>query len=135
MKNKLITIILSIFFCSNLHSQNLSIESEIISLDKNKNTSIFENKVSIITETGKKITSDYAEYNKELGYIKLKNNIIATDEKNNIIKTNFAEYFENKQVLKTEGFTKVITSENYTIETQDVIVDNINKVINSKKKN
>ncbi len=134
MKNKLITIILSIFFCSNLHSQNLSIESEIISLDKNKNTSIFENKVSIITETGKKITSDYAEYNKELGYIKLKNNIIATDEKNNIIKTNFAEYFENKQVLKTEGFTKVITSENYTIETQDVIVDNINKVINSKKK-
>ena len=134
MKNKFITIILSIFFCSNLQSQNLSIESEIISLDKSKNTSVFENNVSITTESGRKITSDYAEYNKEQGYIKLKNNITATDEKNNIVKTNFAEYFENNQVLKTEGITKIITSENYTIETQDIIVDNIKKFINSKKK-
>ena len=46
-------------------AENLVIEAKNISLDKNKETSIFEREVIVKTENNKIIKSDYAEYNKK----------------------------------------------------------------------
>ena len=53
MKNKFFIFIFLFFFYSIAKSENLNIESKEIILDKNKNTSIFENKVVINTSDGK----------------------------------------------------------------------------------
>ena len=134
MKSKFFIIIFSVFFYSIVHSENLNIESKEIILDKNKNTSIFENKVVIDTSDGKKIVSDFAEYNKKQGFVKLKNNIIVTDKNNNIIETDYAEYYEKNRVFKTKGATKITTTENYVVETNDIVFDNKKKFISSNKK-
>ena len=110
MRNKLFTIILSCFFSTNLFCENLLIESKNISLDKNKETSIFQNEVKIKTQDGKIINSNYAEYNKKTGLIILKNNIKAVDVENNIIETNYAEYNDKTKIFKTVGDTKIVTS-------------------------
>ena len=46
-------------------AENLVIEAKNISLDKNKETSIFEKEVIVKTDDNKIIKSDYAEYNKK----------------------------------------------------------------------
>ena len=51
------------------------------------------------------IKSDLADYNKETGILILKKNIVGNDEKNNIIKTDFAKYDENTKIFSTFGST------------------------------
>ena len=70
MKNKLLLILL-IFFTNNSFAENLFITAENISLDKNKNLSIFEKNVVVKTKD-KELLSDYAEYNREKGFLILK---------------------------------------------------------------
>ncbi len=65
MKNKFFIIFLSFFLNSFLNAENLVIEAKNISLDKNKETSIFEKEVVVKTKDNKIIKSDYAEYNKK----------------------------------------------------------------------
>ena len=134
MKNKFLIIIFLICFSISSKAENLKIESKEITLSKANNTSIFENDVTIKTNEGKEIFSDFAEYNKKLGLIKLKGNIKVVDDKNNIIETNYAEYNEKEQLLETKGDTKIVTSENYIVESEDIIFDNLKKLVSSKKK-
>ena len=61
-------------------ANNINIEAKNITIDKNKQTSIFENEVVIQTIEKNKIQSDYAEYDKSKGIIKLKNNVILKDK-------------------------------------------------------
>ena len=56
----------------------------------------------------------------------------AVDDKNNTIKSEYAEYNENLRVLKTVGLTKIITSEVYKLEGEDIILDDNKKMISSK---
>ena len=107
MKNKYLIYIFYLIF-PNLGAENLNIEASKISLDKINQTTVFENNVKIITDNGNQIVSDYATYNKKLNFIVIKDNITATDLKNNIIKTNYAEYDESKKFLKTKGYTKLL---------------------------
>ena len=65
MKNKIFIIFLSFFFNSFLNADNLTIQAKNISLDKNKEISIFEREVVVKTENDKIIKSDYAEYSKK----------------------------------------------------------------------
>ena len=132
MKNKFF-IILLIFLTGNSFAENLFITAENISLDKNKNLSIFENNVIVKTKN-KELKSDYAEYNREKGFLILKDNISIIDEKKNILLTNQAIYNENEEIIKTIGKTKVETIEKYYIEGSDLLVDNTNKIIKSEKK-
>ncbi len=133
MKNKFLIVIFFVCICLSSKAENLNIESKEVTLNKQNNTSIFENDVIIKTNEGKQIFSDFAEYNKKLGLIILKGNIKVIDNKNNIIETNYAEYNEIKQLLKTNGKTKITTTENYIVESEDIIFDNINQILNSKK--
>ena len=95
--------------------KNLLIQSKNISLNKEKEITIFRDEVFVKTDKDHSIQSDYAEYNKKSGLVKFKK-IKLTDNKNNTVTTNNAEYDENLKVFKTIGYTKVITSENYVIE-------------------
>ena len=133
MKNKIFIIFLTFFLNSMSSAENLVIEAKNISLDKNKETSIFEKEVIVKTDDNKIIKSDYAEYNKKKNYLFLKNNIVALDQKNNRIEAEKAEYDGNLKLFKTIGVTKILTSEGYTIEGENIIADNKKRIINSNK--
>ncbi len=133
MKNSVLYILL--FFLLNITgalSENVLIQAKNITLEKNRELSIFRNEVTIKTEDGNLIKSDYAEYNKKKGLIVLKNNIVATDSRDNQIETEYAEYFEKDKIFKSKGYTKIITSEKYIIEGKNIVFDNSSKYINSK---
>ena len=68
---------------------------------------LFKEDVVVETE-GKIIRSDFAKYNKSKGYLIIKDNVIATDAKQNTIKTNFAEYYEKEKIFKSNGPTTII---------------------------
>ena len=133
MKNKFFIILLSFFLNSELYSENIFIEAKNITLDKEKKTTIFKDNVTVKT-IDKKITSQYANYNKDTQEIILKDKITAVDNLNNIINTNHAEYNNIKNIFKTIGLTTLITSENYELEGADIYLDNENKIIKSNKK-
>ena len=133
MKNSFLFVLFLIFYASNVFSENLLIEAKNISLDKNTEISIFENDVTIKTENNNTIKSDYVEYNKKKGFLRLKKNIVARDSQNNIIKTDYAEYYEKDKIFKSKGPTIITTSENYIINGEDITFDNKKKFINSKK--
>ncbi len=133
MKNKFFVISLILILNSTyLFAEDILIKAKNITLDKNKKTSIFEDNVSIET-IEKKITSQFAEYNKETEQIILKEEIVAQDKFENKIKTNYAEYDNINNIFKTKGDTTLITSKNYQIKTADINFDGKNKKIKSNK--
>ena len=69
MKNNLILIVCFICLSTFIHAENILIESKNVTLDKKKETTIFENEVVVKIENERTITSDYAEYNKITGFI------------------------------------------------------------------
>ena len=103
-----------------MNAENLFIQSKNITIDKNKEISIFENEVLVRTEENNEIISDYAEYDKKQSFIKFKKNIVVTDSKNNKIEANFAEYNDITKIFKTYGPTKLLTSEKYIILGEDI---------------
>ena len=137
MKNNLILVFLIIFFTQNdLSAENIFIESKNISVDKQSQISIFENDVLIKTDDNKTINSDFAEYNKSTGNIKLKGNVIAIDDKNNKIETQRAEYNDEKKIFKSLGPTKIITSDKYEINGEDIVLNNkLNTLFSNQKAN
>ena len=134
MKNKILFIFFLFLYNSNVFAESIFIESKNISIDKNKETSIFENEVNVKTKDGYIITSDFAEYNKATGILILKRKITGTDKENNIINAEFAKYNENTKILITTGPTKITTSENYIIEGSDITLNNTRKQIFSDRK-
>ena len=133
MKNSIFIPFFLICLFDIAYAENLFIQSKKISIDKEREVSIFEDDVFAKTENDNTIKSDYAEYDKKKGIIIFKNNVIAFDSKNNIIETSFAEYNELNKIFKSKGFTKITTSENYVINGEDIF-DNKLGVINSNKK-
>ena len=134
MRNSiLIFIIFFLYLVKNVSAENINIQSKNIILDKNKETSIFQNEVVIKTKNESTIKSDYAEYNKLSGLIKLKGNIEATDVQKNKIETKIAEYNEKEKIFKSIGPTKITTTENYIIEGEDIFFDNVKNFILSEK--
>ena len=83
MKNKLFLLIL--FFIVNLkaYAENILIEAEKISIDKVNEISIFEGNVVVTTSEKEKIEGNYAKYDKKIGFLIIKNNVVATDLQNN----------------------------------------------------
>tara|TARA_E500000178_G_scaffold342938_1_gene388911 strand:+ start:4090 stop:6486 length:2397 start_codon:yes stop_codon:yes gene_type:complete len=132
MRNNFFIIFLSLFLSIKSSAEDLFIEAKNITLDKNNKVTIFKNDVTLET-ADKKITSDFAEYNKVTGKVILKNNVVAKDKLNNIVETNYAEFDNISNFFKTIGFTKFITSKNYTLKGADINFDNKNKKIKSNQ--
>ena len=80
MKNKILIFFLIFFysFFNKSFAENVLITAKNISIDKDNNSTIFENEVVVETQN-KIIESDYAKYDKKDGYLILKENIIITD--------------------------------------------------------
>ena len=57
--------------------------------------------------------------------------VFAIDGKNNILKTELAEYSKDLKILKSKGKTTVITSEGFIVLGENIIFDNLNKIIKS----
>lgn len=131
MKNKILLLLFIFFVSFSAYAESLSIKSKNISIDKDKEVSIFQGDVEVLTENQDKIKSDYAEYNKKKGLLILKNNIIATDIENNIIETNYAEYNEQNEILKSRGSTKITTIDQYIINGSNISVFGKEKIITS----
>ena len=108
MKNSFLIILIVVLISEFSHAENLLIEAKNITLDKNNKTTIFKNNVTVQTKE-KKITSQYAEFDKASQKIILKNDIVAEDTFKNIIKSNYAEYDDIKKTFKTVGATSLIT--------------------------
>ena len=135
MKNKIylsLVIFFSIVF-ENSNAENISIIAKNISIDKNDNSTVFEDEVMVKTQN-KTIKGEYAKYDRENGYLIIKENIIIIDENNNKLFTDFAEYFEKEQIFKTRGKTKIETEEKYFLEGENLLIDNKKKIISSQKK-
>ena len=133
MKNRFLFLFFFLFYSSIVFAENIFIEAKNISIDKDKQLTLFENEVRVKTYDGYVINSDLAEYNKSKGILILKKNITGTDKKNHVIKAEFAKFNEKTKIFKTSGVTNIITSENYIIESSDIILDNSKKQIFSEK--
>ena len=101
MKNKIIIIIFGLFFFKPLLAENLNIQSENISIDKVTKLTIFKDKV------------------------------IATDAENNILKTEYAEYKKEQELLYSKGATTILTAEGFILTGTDIYFDNKNNFIKS----
>ena len=97
-----IFILIFIFIFQPLMAENLKIESKSISIDKKSKLTIF------------------------------KENVIATDNKNNSFKSNYAEYDKNLKILKSVGETSIETSEGFLVSGKDFTFDNLNNFIKSE---
>ncbi len=104
MKNSFYILLLSIFFFHPLLAENLNIQSSEISIDKESRSTIF------------------------------KGGVVAKDHKNNVFKTDYAEYKKDLKFLKSRGKTTVLTSEGYSISGQNIVFDNKNGYIKSDSK-
>ena len=107
MKNNFFLKLLTLFFLfastNNLWSETLNIKAQNIVADKNKKVIIF------------------------------KGNVIAIDSKNNLVKTDYAEYDKEKDSLTTKDNVQIKTSEGYIVKTSSVRFDNLNGIIVSNE--
>ena len=103
MKNNLLIIFFSVFFCQSILAESLNIKSLSISIDKNTKITIF------------------------------KDDVVATDSKNNVLETKFAEYNKTLEVLESKGDTTILTSEGYFLSGKNIKFDNQRNLIESNE--
>ena len=105
MKNKLIIIVLYLIFHQiNLIANELDVTAIKINLDNNTKTITLDGDVTAVDKKNNKIITDYAEYNKDQGF------------------------------LQTAGKTKLITSKNYFLTGSNLRFDENNQIISSNKR-
>ena len=101
MKNNFIYTIFFVLLFKQVYAENLNIKSSNISIDKKSKITIFEN------------------------------DVVASDSKNNIIKTEIAEYDKVQNIFLSKGDTTLTTSEGFTLIGENILFDNHNKIIKS----
>ena len=108
MKNKRIylffTFIIFIFLNFNLFSEELNINASKIKYKDQNKVTIFESTVTAEDSVGNKLFSEYADYN------------------------------DLTDILKTKGYTKIITSGGFEVLGSDIFLDNKQKTIYSNNK-
>ena len=57
------------------------------------------------------------------------------DELNNIVKAENAKFNNLSKIFITVGETTLVSSNNYNLKSEDIVFDNKNKIIRSKKTN
>ncbi len=102
MKSNFIFFLFIIFILSPVRAENLNIQAETISIDKDTKLTIFRNKV------------------------------VATDDQNNIFKTEYAVFDKTSKKLNSKGETTLTTSEGYVLKGANIFFDNQKNIINSK---
>lgn len=88
---------------------------------------------SILFAENLEINSNNITADKNSKLIILEGNVEAVDSKNNQLFAERAKYNKSIDLLETIGFTKIITSEGYVINGKDISFDNSNKLISSQE--
>ena len=97
-------VVVFIFFnFSLLNAKNLDIKSDKVLIDKDDQTTVFIGSVNIVDENNNKIFTNKATYNEKIG------------------------------LLETVGATKIITSEGYIVDGNNILFNKIEKIISSNK--
>ena len=102
MKNNFLIIFFLVIFSGSAFGESLNIQSINITIDKKTKLTIF------------------------------KNDVVATDPKNNVLKTQYAEYNKDLELLESKDSTTIKTSEGYLIDGKNILFDNKNYLITSK---
>ena len=133
MRNKFLYLIILFFVVTNIYAQNIEMNADSITLDKVNQTTVFESNVVIKDQDGTVIKSNYAEYNKNKNIIYLKGKIIINDINKNILESNEASFDRNLMVLKTYGNTSFFSSEGYKLLSSNITIDKKKKFIFSRE--
>ena len=80
------------------------------------------------------IDSDNIKITKDTQIVLFNNNVKATDSKNNIFFADFAKFNKSLELLESIGKAKIITSENFEVNGNNIFFDNLKKVIYSNEK-
>jgi LPS-assembly protein len=77
------------------------------------------------------IDSSTVQLDKNSKTVVLRGEVRAEDDLNNVLFADFARYNKDSNKLETSGNTKIITSEGFEVEGNNILFDNKNKVISS----
>ena len=75
------------------------------------------------------IDSDNIKITKDTQIVLFNNNVKATDSKNNIFFADFAKFNKSLELLESIGKAKIITSENFEVNGNNIFFDNLKKVM------
>ncbi len=132
MKNNLFLILITFCFTKFLYAENLDISAKSISLDKKNEITIFQEEVIIKDEKNNIIKTEYAEYNKKKEFFILKENFEVIDRLGNSYFGERATYDEKKKIFQSDGLVQIRTKEGYDIQTSGVMINNIDNHVRSK---
>ena len=131
---KLSKIIILISFCFNALSDEVQIQSTDMDI-KNEGNLIIANNAEITVPLEKiKILSKIANYEKTTNLLTFKENVIFYDEKNEIvIEGNLIKYEKNKDLIYSEGKTKLKIENEYKVNSNNIYYDRSSSIIYSSE--
>ena len=135
MKNSLIiSIILILILNLKLSAQEIRIESSKMDIVNDGNIVLAEDAKILVPSENIKIESKKADYNKIRNIIKFKDNVFFTDKQNEVLmESEYVEYKRNKEIIYSQGKTKLNIENKYNIVSENIYYDRSLKKIYTNK--
>ena len=130
------TILIIIFVSIGFYTSSEEIQLEATNMDvtNNGNTILASNSEIVIPDENIIITSELANYEKISNVVTFTNNVFFNDKKNNVIlRGNFVKYERNKNLIYSDGKTKLIIENKYKVDTSNIYYDRIKNIVYSQK--
>ena len=140
MKNRIFKFLgllafLNIFFFNLTLAKEFSFQVSEIQISENGNQFIGNKRGLISTNDGTKIFADSFEYDNFKNILTLNGNVEIKDKKNDlIINAPTILYKKNEEKIITNGITKAIISSKYIFNSEDIIFDRKEIMLESQKK-
>ena len=136
MKKKIKFLIIILYFLINnqinLSSEEFNFEGEEILILDEGNKLLSKKWVKITSSDELIFEGNEFEYDKKTVELILRDNVIITDIKRNIIiKTNEIKYFKKNQKLYSKDTTEININSDYIINTKNIIFDRKNNILSS----
>ncbi len=139
MRKKIKFIVIILYFLFNLQnylsSEEFNFEGEEILILEEGNKLISKKGVKITSTDELIFESNEFEYDKKKLELILRDNVIITDSKREIIiKTNEIKYFKKDEKIYSNGATEINLNNNYIIESKNIIFDRKKSILSSSDK-
>ena len=134
-ENKIIITLLSLFIFifnfSKIQAEEFVFESTSIEINKEDNTVVAKDGVTINSEDGLEITSNQASYFKDKKILILTGNVIIKDKiQNIIIRSEYIDYDKNIEKIFSKDTTQVDIEENFIIKGENIYFYRQDEIIN-----
>ena len=131
---KFIITIIFVSLCFNSLSDEIEIQSSDMEIINNGNSIIANNAEINISAESIKVYSNVANYEKVLNLVTFKDNVIFNDEQNDIIiEGGLVKYDRNKDLIYSDGKTKLNIEKKYKIVSENMYFDRRLNIIYSKR--